>query len=927
MTSKHVSHTTEDSATPEETPLAAATTTAPDTVTLDSFTFRASLVRKIKQRLPEKELLHHVKAKLTFLDEQLSSAFMQSLPIAHLLKHRANCIDSILTLLWQHLVSINLSAPATLAAVGGYGRRELHLHSDIDLLFLFDNEFNLNNQREVIEHFVAFLWDTGLKVGHSVRVLGHCVEQARADISIATNLMEARILAGDGALFDHLLTLTNSSEALDNATFFKAKLAEQYERHEKHGNTECNLEPNLKEAPGGLRDIQTIVWITRKHFGVTSLQELVQNDFLTQDEYNALNDAQNFFWRVRYALHYLTGRDENRILFDFQRTLAKNLGYTGDEKNQAVEALMQNYYRAAMTVSELNEQLMHHFQENIIQADRAQKITVLNDRFRLRENLIEVIHTKIFKEHPSALLEIFVLLAQHAHIDGIRASTIRLIRSHCYLIDDTFRENPQNKHLFMTLLRSPHRLFTQLKRMKRYGVLAQYIPAFQHTVGQMQYDLFHVYTVDAHILYVVRNLRRFLKPELNDNFPLASQLAQSIPKQELLFLAALFHDMAKGRGGDHSELGAIDAKAFCLAHGLNDKESDLVAWLVKYHLLMSSTAQKKDITDSDVILEFARKVGELKYLDYLYVLTVADITGTNPKLWNTWRDSLLKRLYHETKRALYRGLFNPIANSDKILEQRASALSMAIRQGLDEQAARHWWDTLSDEYFLRETPENIVWHTHAKLEHGEREDPLVAVQEIASGATSGNTNALQIFVCSQDMPNLFLASTATLERLGLSILDARIITSPNSLSLDTYLVIDPLRSGSPYSAHQLHAIQRTLAERLTKLAQFQYTPSRRLPRELRHFDVQTEVRISGEPTHKRTMIEVISLDRPGLLAIIANQLRQYGLEVHSARIATLGERAEDIFMVTDSEHRPISNASTREQLAQSIIKALDNLKN
>lgn len=735
------------------------------------------------------------------------------------------------------------------------------------------------------------------------------------------------MLAGDCALFDHLLTLTTSDVALDNATFFTGKLLEQEERHEKHSNTECNLEPNLKEAPGGLRDIQTIIWITRKHFGVTSLKELVQNDFLTQAEYSALNDAQNLFWKIRYALHLLTGRDENRILFDFQRTLAQKLGYTGEEKNQAVEALMQAYYRAAMMVSELNEQLMQHFQENILQANRAQKISVLNDRFRSRDNLIEVIHDKTFKEHPSALLEIFVLLAQDPNIEGIRATTIRLIRSHCYLIDDGFRANSQNRHLFMTLLRSPHRLFTQLRRMKSYGVLAQYIPAFRNTIGQMQYDLFHVYTVDAHILYVVRNMRCFLKPELTQDFPLASQLAQAIPKKELLYLAALFHDMAKGRGGDHSELGAIDALAFCLDHGLSQDEAALVSWLVKYHLLMSSTAQKKDITDADVILDFAKKVGDLKSLDYLYVLTVADITGTNPNLWNTWRDALLKRLYHETKRALYRGLFNPIANSDKILEQRAAALALAIEKGLDEHTTHQWWDALSDEYFLRETPENIVWHTGLKIAHGNRTEPLVAAQEITSPASATNTNALQIFVYSKDMPNLFLASTATLERLGLSILDARIITAPNGFSLDTYLVIDPLRNGAPYSAHQLHAIQRMLTECLTKLAQFQYIPCRRLPRELRHFDVKTQVRISGEPNDQRTMIEVISLDRPGLLAIIANQLRQFGLEVHSARIATLGERAEDIFMVTDADHRPISDSTTLERLRDALMNALDELLN
>lgn len=906
--------------------MANSPTTAPaKNFSLDSLLFRTTLVQTIKQRLPEKELLSHIKRTLSELAEELHQAFTAGRPAAQLLQYRADCIDSVLTLLWLHLATINLSAPSTLVAVGGYGRRELHPHSDIDLLFLFDNEFNLNNQREVIEHFVAFLWDTGLKVGHSVRALEHCVEQARGDICIATNLLEARLLSGDGALFDHMLALTSADTVLDNITFFKAKQAEQLERHDKHGNTECNLEPNLKEAPGGLRDIQTIVWITRKHFGVTSLQELVQNDFLTQDEYNALDNAQALFWKIRYALHLLVGRDENRILFDFQKTLAQTLGYTGEEKNQAVEALMQDYYRAAMTVSELNEQLMQHFHENIIQANHKPKISVLNDRFRLRDDLIEVIHAKIFKEYPSALLEIFILLAQHPNILGIRATTIRLIRSHCYLIDDNFRQNTQNKHLFMALLRSEHKLFTQLRRMKSYGVLAHYIPAFRGTIGQMQYDLFHVYTVDAHILYVVRNLRRFLKPERAQNFPLASELAQSIPKKELLYLAALFHDMAKGRGGDHSELGAIDAQAFCLAHGLSQADSDLVSWLVMHHLLMSRTAQKKDITDSEVILEFAREIGELKRLDYLYVLTVADITGTNPKLWNTWRDALLQRLYQEAKRALYRGLFNPIANSDKILEQRASALSMAIKEGLDETATRAWWDLLSDEYFLRETVENIVWHTQLRLSHADREDPLVAFQEIRSPAATHQTNALQVFVYSKDLPNLFLASTATLERLGLSILDARIITAPNGFSLDTYLVIDPLRSGTPYSAHQLHGMQRSLAEHLTNLAQFKYNPCRRLPRELRHFDVQTQVRINSEPNDKRTMIEVISLDRPGLLALIANQLRKFDLEVHSARIATLGERAEDIFMVTDGNHQPISDSDTREQLRLSLIAALDDV--
>ncbi|MEJ2669314.1 MAG: [protein-PII] uridylyltransferase, partial [Gammaproteobacteria bacterium] len=562
-------------------------TSASTPISLSAPSFRAQLIDVIHHRQPVNELLMTVKTHLNTLSTTLITAFEQGTNVEDLLRYRATCIDTVLTLLWQTLVSHNLTAPATLVASGGYGRRELHLHSDIDLLFLFDNEFNLGNHSETLQHFVAFLWDTGLMVGHSVRTLEHCVEQARSDISIATNMMEARLLAGDGALFNQLRALTTNDAMLTDAFFFKAKLAEQLERHQKDGNTECNLEPNLKTAPGGLRDIQTIVWITRKHFGVRRLRELVQNQFLTPDEYHQLSAAQNVLWRIRYALHILTGRDENRLLFDYQKTLARMLGFQGTERNRAVEALMQWYYRNAMTVSELNEQLMQHFQEDILSKNQSQKITVLNDRFRVRDGLIEVIHDNIFKKFPSALLEIFVLLAQHQDIEGIRAATIRLIRSHGHLIDERFRADPQNHKLFMDLIRSPHRLFTQLRCMKRYGVLARYIPAFAHTIGQMQYDLFHIYTVDAHILYVVRNMRRFLKPELNQDFPLASQLAQATPKKEVLYLAALFHDMAKGRDGDHSELGAQDAEAFCATHGLPPNDCKLVAWLVRYHLLMS----------------------------------------------------------------------------------------------------------------------------------------------------------------------------------------------------------------------------------------------------------------------------------------------------------------------------------------------------
>jgi len=895
--------------------------------TLNSLAFRSELIRMAHNGRQEIELSRLVKSAINDLNTDLVRSFEGQQSVQALMRHRSDCIDSVLAVLWQVFVSPNLTAPASLLACGGYGRRELVLHSDIDLLFLFDDEFALNNQQEIISQFVAFLWDTGLQVSHSVCALEHSITQAKADISIATNLMEARMLAGDGALFDQLQRVILNEDTISSLEFFQSKLKEQQLRHHKHGNTECSLEPNVKNAPGGLRDVQTLVWITRKQFGLEHLNELVHHNILTHNELKALELAQGVLLRIRYGLHCIAGRDENRLLFDYQKNLATKLGYSGTGHNQTIESLMQDYYRAAMTISEINEQVMQQFQEEIIHRQDSHEIHILDPMFQVHDKHLEVRDKALFRNHPSALLKIFITLAQNPEIEGIKASTIRLIRSHAYLIDEQFRSKPSNRELFLQLLRSPHRLYTQLRRMKRYGVLAQYIPAFQHTVGQMQYDLFHVYTVDAHILYVVRNIRRFMVPQLAQAFPLATKITKKVPKKEILYLAALFHDMAKGRNGDHSELGAVDAEIFCKEHNLSQKESNQVAWLVKYHLLMSSTAQKKDISDPTVIREFALKVKDLKMLDYLYVLTVADINGTNPKLWNTWRDALLTRLYQETRRTLTRGLFNPIENNEKITEHRQEAMGLLKANGIEEAYILKWWQTLSDEYFLRETPENIAWHTQLKIKHGDHNTPLVAVQEVEDDTAAGDDQrTLQVFICSQDLPNLFLASVSTIDRLGLTIVDAKIITAPDGLSLDTYLVMDSQHSAMPLSS-QISTIEKALTEQLTKLKNFKYQATRRLPRELRHFEVKTEVRMSDDATGLRTLLEVITLDRPGLLAIIANHFREFAIEVHSARIATIGERAEDTFVVTDTNHQPIQDPATRKQICQTLTESLAKTPN
>ncbi len=826
-----------------------------------------------------------------------------------LLQQRAALLDELLTRAWRlH----SPSAQAALVAVGGYGRAELHPGSDIDLLILTGAPtFDASAGQQAIERFIHFLWDIGLHVGHSVRSVAECAEQAAQDVVIFTTLMEARLLTGPAQLFEAMRAALAPERLWPACEFFQAKWEEQARRHHKYHDTAYNLEPNIKDGPGGLRDIQTVTWVALRHFGSAHLRDLAAHGFLTESELRLLSEGQNFLWRIRYALHLLAGRREDRLLFDYQRALAAQFGYLDTPQQLAVEQFMQRYYRTVMELGRLNEMLLQLFEETILHAGESAEITPLNKRFHIRNDVIEAAHPNVFQHHPFALLEIFVLLAQRPHLKGVRAATIRLIRDHRHLIDDAFRADLRCRALFMELLREKRGIAHELRRMHRYGVLGAYIPEFGLIEGQMQHDLFHVYTVDEHTLFLVRNLRRFALPEFAHELPLCSEIFQQLPKPELVYLAGLFHDIAKGRGGDHSELGAEDAVQFCLRHGLNAVDAHLVAWLVKHHLVLSRTAQREDISDPRVINAFAARIGDGIRLDYLYLLTVADIRATNPTLWTSWKSALLTELYLATRRALARGLDNPLAQAERIEETRREVAQLLIQSGVNETALENLWREVGADYFLRYAADEIAWHSAAILSAAAAESPLLLIRPSARGT--------EIFVYTKAQDHLFATVTGTLDQMALSIVDARIVSAKNGYTLDTYIVLEET-GAITHGAPRLDEIAKTLKQALLQNAP-PAAVTRRARRQVKHFAIKTEVSFSADSGNQRTLLEVISADRPGLLSCIAKAFAECSVRLQNAKIATLGARAEDVFFITDSQNKPLSDALCA-QLRAAILRHL-----
>ena len=864
--------------------------------------------------------LRDLKDLLQTHQTELFAAFKAGTPVEDLVQARTQAIDALLHRLWtQH----NWPTSAALIAVGGYGRGELLPYSDIDLLLLFPDEATLQSQAAAIEQFITLLWDLNLHIGHSVRSLEHCIEEAREDVTVVTNLLESRLLEGNAGLFEQMQAATDSEHLWPSAHFYKAKMNEQTHRYEKFGDIGYTLEPNLKTSPGGLRDIQTIGWVAKRHFHDQRLEQLVERGFLMPSELDTLLAGQRHLWQLRFALHMLAGREEDRLLFDWQKSLADLFGYQDNDLALGVEQLMQSYYRTVFQLRALNELLLQHFDELILTSEAEQSIQPINGRYQSVNGYLELVDPNLFAQRPSALLEVFVVLTQHPELKGLRASTIRQVMAHRHRIGPAFRNDIRNSSYFIELMRSGNQVSTNLRRMNRYGVLGQYLPEFDAVIGKMQFDLIHVYTVDAHSLKTVQNLRQFSQRYQPPLCPLAVQIFQRLPKPDLIYMAGLFHDLGKGRGGDHALVGADLMAGFCRRHRLPDWDSALMVWLVEHHLLLSRTAQLEDLSEPDVIRRFAEQVEDLVRLDYLYVLTVADIHATNPELWNSWRAALVRQLYADARQMLRRGLDQVGPGRDqRVRHTRRAATELLVAEGFQKPDVVAFLKNPGDDYFLRETPQSIAWQTRAILNQGV-DQPLVLVQPLQEG---GLASATQIFIYAPDRINLFADIASAMDQLLLNIHDARIMTAQDSAySLDTFIVLE--EDDCPINVNntqRVDAIRSVLLQAITA-PKPRLPSSRRVPRMLKSFRIPTEVTLSNDISLGRTIVEVITTDRPGLLAHIGEVFVQTGVFLQSARISTLGERVEDVFYVLGPDQQPLRDPELAERLRHTLINTLDAL--
>lgn len=901
------------------------------------------LLQQLQSELANKHLAVPAfkKALQAYRDQQLED-FKTGSDIADIITRAAFWMDDLLQLTWQHCADGKIDADIALVAAGGYGRGELHPGSDVDLLILSDHP---ETHAEQISEFVTFVWDIKLELGHSVRTIDDSIDEASNDVSTATTLLETRYITGDKSLFTRLRNAIQPEKIWPNRAFFEAKLKEKEQRHQQYHRSAYRLEPNLKESPGGLRDIQMIAWVTQRHFGTdTTLATLTEQNFLYDAEYEALIEDRNFLWRVRFALHHIAGRKMDQLLFEHQVIAAEMLGYggpnqAGGRNNLAVEAFMQAYYKTAMRVERITGMLLQLFSEAILENPDQLVDTSIPEstRFVIRNNSLAVVDESVFQDYPLAVMEAFYLYQLYPDLDGFRAQTARLIRQYRRVIDDEFRNDIRAKSLFMEIMRSPHGLTHALRQMNRFGLLGRYIPAWGKIVGMMQFDLFHRYTVDEHSLFVVSNARKFALQRFNDDLPIQNNIMQhDIAKPHLLYLAALFHDIAKGRGGDHAELGAEEAYDFCEAHGMLQADTDIIVWLVRNHLTMSTTAQNKDISDPDVLQKFAQIVGDVTRLQYLFLLTTADIRGTNPELWNSWRGSLLADLYHSTKRVLERGLDNFASQNEFITETRHQAHRLLAEDELDIHQIENLWAKFDNDYFLRHTPQEIAWHTQGILKHQAQtatpHQPLVMLQ------ASRERGATLVFVYMPDSTGIFANVTATLDSLNLDVVDARIISTTDGYTLDTYAILDhsgdipcghfadetPAEERNPETRQITTTKLRTALLNTLSNSDMQPDPHRHLSRQKRFFNLPTSVTFSHDADNNRTVVELVSPDRPGLLSKVGAIFAEHGLSVQNAKIATLGERAEDIFHITDAGNQPISSDGLQMKLKRQIMQALDH---
>jgi [protein-PII] uridylyltransferase len=821
-----------------------------------------------------------------------------------LLKQQSKLVDDVLQQIW---VQFELSSFVSLVAVGGYGRGELFPYSDVDLLILLPNnpDASLN---ERIERVVGLFWDIGLAVGHSVRNLDECITEAKKDVTVQTNLLESRLIIGNPALFASFQA--QMSSAMDVGAFFKAKLYEQEQRYARFDDTAYNLEPNIKESPGGLRDLQVVLWILRSLNLGDDWKALVKRGLISQSELRQIAKHEQHLQMLRIRLHYMAKRREDRLIFDLQNTLADDLGFSNTKRYRASEQLMREYYKSAKAVGLFNEILLKLLKE--LALPEVIQIKPINARFESYNGLLSAKSNTLLQRNPSCIFEMFLLLQQHPELTGISATLLRTLQRVKNLVNRDFRQDPKNKALFIEMLKQPNGVTETLKRMNRYGILGNYIPAFGRIVGQMQHDLFHVYTVDEHILHVLGNLERFSIKTFSHEFPLCSKLFASFDALHLLYLGALFHDIAKGRGGDHSQLGTSDAKRFCKQHGLSKQDGHLVAWMVALHLTMSSTAQKSDLSDPQVIEGFSLLMKDERHLTALYLLTVADIRGTSPKVWNAWKAKLLETLFLSAQRLLTGDAGGLL---DEIATRKAEAQATLRHYSILERSYLPLWNNLGEQYFLRHTSQEISWHSRLLLRHIDTKEPIVRARLSPAG------DGIQVMIYTPDRDDLFACICGFFERIGYTILEAKIHTSKNAYALDSFLVLDQSDKSVSYR-DLLNYIEYELSDSLRSNISPTAPAKGRVSRQVKHMPIKSNVIVESMAESNNHKLEIIAGDRPGLLSIIANAFLTNQVQIQTAKINTLGKRAEDVFLISGKKGVKLNDGAI-DALVKSISESIN----
>ena len=832
-----------------------------------------------------------LRAEIKANQQRLQQNYEHSNDAWALLRERSAFVEAALVKLWA---SFDFPSSLALAAVGGYGRGELFPSSDIDLLILLPKDASKTTQ-EKLERLVGHFWDIGLEIGHSVRTIPECLEAATNDITVQTALLEARLLTGNAKLFASFEKRLYDN--LDPLAFFEAKRLEQRERYQRFNETPYSLEPNCKESPGGLRDLQVIFWMAKAAGYGSTWTALQEHGIITPEGARMTEACQEYLTHLRIRLHFMLGRREDRLLFDYQNNLAEKFGFANNEAKRASEQLMQVYYRHAKTVTVLNTLLTQNIGAALTPKTE-QVPQPLDDNFQMIGNLLDIRDEKLFERMPSAILDSFLVMQECHELSGMTTRTLRALWRARDLITPEFRANPEHRAAFLKLLQSERGIVHEFRRMNQLDILGSYLPNFGKIVGQMQHDLFHVYTVDQHILQVMRNIRRFTMSEFAHEYPMCSRIASELDRPWLLYVAALFHDIAKGRGGDHSELGTVDAREFCVDHGLSEEDTELVVWLVRNHLVMSQVAQKEDLTDPEVIARFVTLVGDLRHLQALYLLTHADIRGTSPKVWNHWKGKLLADLYFQAQHHITQGKA-PEAHG-VIAERQAEAMRLLRFFALSDTVHERLWKQLDTVYFLRHSAEEIAWHTRSLHYRIFNNQPVVRARPYQEG------QGLQVMVYTQDQPDLFARIVGFFARAGYSIVDAKIHTTAHGYALDSFVVLDVEnreneREMVPYIEHELeHRLLHQLPPEIPS--------SGRLSRQVKHFPIKPEVSIRGDEKGTHFILSLIAADRPGLLYTVANTLAEHGASLQTAKITTLGERAEDVFLISggdlrDTQHR------------------------